>query len=184
METWKDIEGYPGYQVSDLGRVRTHNKVTSNKRYDKRLWKDRILKNKVSKKDNCSRVSLWKNGVEKDHLVHRLEAVAFLGEPSDKDMTVNHKDGNRQNNSVDNLEWLSRADNIRHGFATGLYKRTHKPCALIDSCGCVTEFPSLAAAGRYINRDSQYLSTRTKRGYKTVIGADGRVYNVVLRGNK
>lgn len=123
-EIWKDIKDYKGYQVSNKGRVRTKNKKSYTKKHGIRNWKDRVLKNKVSAKDNCSRVELWNDKGHKTILVHRLVAFTFLGEPISKNMTVNHKDGNRLNNCVNNLEWLSRADNIRHGFKNGLYKKT------------------------------------------------------------
>lgn len=57
-----------------------------------------MLKPKISKKDNCSRVELWNNGKHKTFLLHRLVADAFLEKNINSEMTVNHKDGNRQNN--------------------------------------------------------------------------------------
>ena len=71
-EIWRDIKGYQGYQVSNLGRVRTHNKVTFTKRHGERFWKDRILKfkpytttNQKSKQGMGYRVTLWKAGKPK-----------------------------------------------------------------------------------------------------------------------
>ena len=72
------------------------------------------------------RVDLWKDGKPKTFLVARLVATTFLEDLIDTDMTVNHKDGNRLNNNIENLEWLSRADNIRYGFQNGQYYTTHK----------------------------------------------------------
>ena len=70
-EIWKDIKDFEGYQVSNLGRVRTHNKITFTKMHGKRYWKDRILLFKPStdskRKDNQGtgfRVDLWKDGKE------------------------------------------------------------------------------------------------------------------------
>lgn len=186
-EIWKDIIGYEGYQVSNLGRVRTHNKTTFTEKHGTRVWTDRILKQKVSKKDNCSRIELWKNGEHKTVLVHRIVATAFLGH-TDRNMTVNHKDGNRQNNSVDNLEWLSRADNIKYGFEHGQYS-TCKRCKL----SCIKNgkehhynFRSLSEASKFIGRNNNYLSTKIKRGGK-IIGSDGTEYfleNNFLIGGK
>lgn len=118
-EIWKDIKGYEGiYQVSNLGRVKSLY-IVSNL-YKKKFYKERILKPKKDK-NNCLRIELWKNKNHKTVLVHRLVATTFLEDLINTNMTVNHKDGNRLNNRVDNLEWLSREDNIRYGFEHGQY---------------------------------------------------------------
>lgn len=118
-EIWKDIKGYEGiYKVSNFGRIKSLY-IVSNL-YKKKFYKERILKPKKGK-DNCLRIELWKNKKHKTILVHRLVATTFLENLIDTNMTVNHKDGNRLNNKVDNLEWLSRGDNIRYGFEHGQY---------------------------------------------------------------
>ena len=177
-EIWKDIPGFPGYQASNCGRIRSHNKVTSSSRFPVRHWKDRILKQKVSK-DRCSRVSLWKDGKEKTVLVHRLIASTFLENLFDTRMTVNHKDGNRQNNSIENLEWLTTGDNIRHGFRTGLYDRVQKPCVLAAPDGMKYEFPSLSEASRFLGRSEGYASLVTRSNRFTLKSSKGEMFEVV-----
>lgn len=162
MEIWKNIDGYEGYQVSNKGRVRSHNKVTYAKRHGKRVWKDRIIKQKVSK-DNTARVELWSNGTHKTLLVHRLEAFAFLGVPDDKDMTVNHKDGNRLNNNIENLEWLTRADNIRHAFETGLMSTNRITTIKNIDTGELITFNSMSKASKYLGRCAGYVSNCLKK---------------------
>lgn len=179
MEEWKDVYGFDGYQVSSLGRVRTYNKITISNLHGERHWKDRILKQKISKKDNCSRVELWKNGKHFTVLVHRLVAKAFLGIPTNEDMNVNHKDGNRQNNTVENLEWLSRADNIRHGFVNGFY-HSQKPCVLVDKNSKEIAFRSLSEASNYLNRSNGYVSNCVKNGRFTVSNTNGLFYTVIF----
>jgi hypothetical protein len=125
MEKWKDIPGYEGlYQASDLGQIRTCAwKVTSSARFGHRVWKQRILKQKgsLSKKGRYDfRVELWKDGSHKTWLVSRLIALAWCDGYTDG-MTVNHKNGIPTDNRAANLEWLTHGDNIRHGFAMGLY---------------------------------------------------------------
>lgn len=127
-EIWKDIKGYSGYQVSNLGRVRTHNKITYTKRHGERHWKDRILKfkppttkNQRSKQGMGYRVDLWKNGKPKSLLVARLVLSTFTETDIDTKLTVNHKDGDRLNNNINNLEWLTRKDNILYGYQNGQY---------------------------------------------------------------
>lgn len=172
MEIWKDIKGYEGYQVSNIGRVRTHNKVTYDNLHGKRKWKDRILK---FKKENYSslhhkqgmgyRVDLWKDGKPHTKLVHRLVADTFLGNYIDTKMTVNHKDGNRYNNNVDNLEWLSLSDNINYGFDKGQYK-TNKPIKI--KCNDeILSFRSMKQASEYLSKNSGYIWNLIKLNKKS-----------------
>ena len=182
MEIWKDIPGYEGiYQTSNYGRIRTvEGKTTFTKRHGKRVWKSRVLKGKGNNPITGKRVSLWKDGKPKDHLVARLVAITFLGVPPEG-FTVNHKDGNRMNNYIDNLEWLSLADNIRHGFNTGLYSRTQKPITIIR----VEDeekfyFPSLSCADRFLNHKHGYTSGRLKKNHFTLFDVNGSCYRVVM----
>lgn len=118
-EIWKDVPNYEGiYQVSNLGRIKSLY-FTSNI-YKKKFYKEKILKPKKGK-DNNLRIELWKDKKHKTVLLHRLIATTFLENLIDTNMTVNHKNGNRLDNRVENLEWLSRADNIRYGFQNGQY---------------------------------------------------------------
>ena len=176
IEEWRDIEGYKGYQVSNKGRVRSHGKITETKLHGRRKWADRILKPKVAK-DKCSRVELWNDGKHKTLLVHRLEAIAFLGE-APKGMTVNHKDGNRQNNSIDNLEWCSRADNIRYGFEHDQYHMKH--CTLIDKNGNEKYFRSMSLASVYLGRCEGYVSLCIKLGRK-IRSVEGEIFDAKIR---
>jgi hypothetical protein len=181
MEVWKDIPNYEGlYQASTCGRIRTcENKVTSNSRYSTRVWKSRIMKGRGDNYHTGKRVSLWKNGKSKDYLVARLVAMTFLGDPP-KDYTVNHKDGNRMNNSIDNLEWLSLGDNVRHAFATGLMSRTQKDIVLKDeTSGEVFEFASYAECSRFLGRNHGYVSGRLKKKQNIVTADTGKVFRVL-----
>ena len=173
MEIWKDIVGFEGYQISSEGRVRSHGKVTSNSRYAERHWKDRILKQKVSKRDGRARVCLWANGREHTILVHRLQAEAFLGKPEDPTMTVNHKDGNPLNNVVENLEWISRGENIRYGFEHGQYS-TQKPIVIVSDDD-VRTFRSLSECDRYLERPIGYVWDAQKNG-RIIKDRNGREY--------
>lgn len=95
MEIWKDINGYEGlYEVSNLGRVKSKRKILKpiNGEYLK--------------------VGLSKNGVQKTLYIHRLVAETFLGKSN---LQVNHKDENKHNNYVDNLEWISFKENMNYG---------------------------------------------------------------------
>lgn len=175
MEEWRDIRGFPGYQVSDCGNVRTHNKVTSSARYPVRHWADRILRQKIHHKDHYLRVDLWKDGVPHTALVHRLVAEEFIPN-GDRRLTVNHIDGNKSNNCRENLEWVSLVDNIRHAFKTGLMTAQHS-CTITNTNGIEKEFRSLSEASRYIGRSTGYISGRIKRGGK-ITSSSGEIYAI------
>lgn len=107
MEIWKQIVGYEGlYDISSKGRVYSH--ITS-----------RFLR--VSKaKGHYSSVALYKNKIGKSKEVHRLVAQSFIP-LDDFSLQVNHKDGNKYNNNVLNLEWVTAKGNSEHAIRTGLF---------------------------------------------------------------
>lgn len=165
MEQWRDIPGYEGlYEVSNMGRIRTNaNKVTSNTRFPVRRWKQRIMKQKYHKRRSGkadARVCLWKGGKEKTFLVSRLVALAWCEGYRDG-MTVDHIDGNPENNHANNLEWVSLADNIRRGFENGLYPTTRPVSVEVD--GTTRDFRSMAEASRALGYNSGYLSCKLRR---------------------
>lgn len=176
MEVWKDIPGYEGiYQASTFGDIRTvDGKVTSNKRYATRRWKSRILKGRGDNYKTGKRVNLWKNGKAKEWLVARVVATTFLGVPPEG-FTVNHIDGNRLNNHIDNLEWLSLADNIRHGFETGLY-HAQKSVTLVKD-GIWVTFKSMAKCDKFLGKYAGYTSARAQKS-DTVVDAKGNTYHL------
>lgn len=105
-EIWKDIPSFVGvYQVSNLGRVKSLNY------YRKGI--ESIRKPAINK--GYLYVSLYRNNVNKTYAVHRLVAEAFIENPENKEQ-VNHKDGNRKNNNVLNLEWATRSENNTHAY--------------------------------------------------------------------
>ena len=117
-EIWKDIKDYKGiYQVSNLGRVRSLDKLCngSNQYGDKftLIKKGKILKPKI-RKNGYLEVTLVHNKKAKSCLIHRLVANAFIENDNDYKY-INHKDENKQNNRVDNLEWCTQSYNINFG---------------------------------------------------------------------
>lgn len=165
METWKDIPDYNGYQASNLGRIRTYQKTTYTKKHGVRHWKDRILKFKGETYSTGYRVDLWKNGKPKSFLVARLVAFTFFEKDiNDKTLTVNHIDGNRFNNCLDNLELVSIKENIQHAFRTGLQTTQIKVEIVNKITGTIIYPSSLSEGSHLINQNKGYLSLKIKRG--------------------
>lgn len=118
LEYWKPISGYEGiYMVSTFGRVKALERtiVKSDGTTQKR---SEHIKTFTKNKDGYLTVGLSKNGEDKKMLVHRLVASAFLDAPS-FGAEVNHKDFNRENNNVENLEWVSHVENIQYTSTFG-----------------------------------------------------------------
>lgn len=144
-EQWKPISGYEGlYEVSNLGRVKSFDHI------DKigRLHKGRVLK---PAKDGGGYpfVNLFKNGVSSQKKVHQLVAEAFLGKRPNG-YEVNHIDENKSNNSCDNLEYVTRHDNLVHGTRMeriiNKLKKPIKGTNLITNE--VTVYPSITDAAK------------------------------------
>lgn len=109
-EIWRDVIGYEGfYQVSNYGRIKSFKGKT-----------ERLLT--VDTKNHAyAKVLLSKNGCGKTLLVHRIVAKTFIPNPENKP-EVNHKNGNKYDNRVENLEWMTCSENTKHAFDTGLAK--------------------------------------------------------------
>lgn len=155
MEVWKDIKGYEGlYQVSDMGRVRSKNGVLH------------LNTNTYGYKH----ITLSKGDVQKTVVVHRLVSDAFIDNPHNKPQ-INHIDGNKENNAVVNLEWVTQGENNRHAIRASL--RKVKKILLVDAEGkAIREFNNRMEINEYLGRNVyQDLITRCCNGQrKTAYG--------------
>lgn len=117
QELWKPIKDYEGlYEVSNLGRVKSLPKMHGNRYWNFSL----ILKENIAY-NGYSGVFLQKNKKSTRKSLHRLVAESFIPNPNNLPQ-VNHKDGNKLNNRVDNLEWCSQSENQIHSRKLGLQK--------------------------------------------------------------
>ena len=121
MEVWKDIQDYEGiYQISDLGRVKSLIRKSTGTNTNKISYLKIYLSH-----NGYSRVTLSKNGITKNFLIHRLLAIHFISNTKNK-KCVNHKNGIRNDNSLQNLEWVSYSENSKHGFIENKRKNPNR----------------------------------------------------------
>lgn len=147
VEVWAPVTDYIGlYEVSNLGRVRSVDKV---RQYVNKAGKavnysvkGRVLINQTDFA-GYSTVMLYSSQGRKTFKVHRLVAQAFISNLSGRDV-VNHKDGNKSNNSVTNLEWVTQQENCSHACETGLRSAIKVRCVQTGKC-----FSTVAEAERY-----------------------------------
>ena len=151
-ETWKSIAGYEGlYEVSDLGRVKSL-----------KYGKENILKPGKSGM-GYRKVGLCKDGNLKQLLVHRLVAEAFIQNPHGLE-TINHKDEDKTNNTVSNLEWMSQEDNIRYSANKSVQMFDKKTGELLAT------FPSTREAERVTGINHSSISKCCNGKYKSTGG--------------
>lgn len=136
MEIWKTIPfGDNNYQISNLGRV-------------KNTLSNIILKQSIAGRGYL-KVALYSRGHGKQHYIHRLLAEAYL-ENHNSEPTVNHKDGDKTNNVLSNLEWLSYSENNKHAFLKGLKsnKSNSRPVECLKEGVVIARFASTREGAR------------------------------------
>lgn len=119
-EIWKDIEDFEGlYQISNFGRVKALSKIVNYIDGRNRYYDEKILKPRMNK--GYEGVHLHSSEKSKEVSVHRLVCLAFLPNPENKPC-INHKDSDRSNNHISNLEWVTHKENTQHAIKV---KRMH-----------------------------------------------------------
>jgi hypothetical protein len=140
-EEWRDIPGYEGlYQVSNMGRVKS---LKGN---------EKILK--LYSRRGYLGLNLHKNTNVHLKAVHRLVAESFLG--NYPNLQVNHKDGNKHNNIVENLEWVTPSQNIIHAYNHGLHRRKYKVDIYTKDGKYIIQVESVREAKEWIQTNTKF----------------------------
>lgn len=146
-EIWKDIKGYEGlYKVSNLGKLK-------NAKGD--------IIGKCIIKEGYNRLQLINNHTKKNYLVHRLVALNFIDNPNNYEC-INHKNGIKTDNRVENLEWCTRKYNNLHAIANGL-NIPYVRCIAIGVDNSIQEFNSLKEASIKLNINYNTIKSSASR---------------------
>ena len=151
-EIYKTIKGFD-YEVSNIGQIRN-------------VRTGRILKQRLTRDGYCL-ASLYKDGIKKDFSVHRLVGNAFIPNPKKKPQ-IDHIDGNKQNNRVDNLRWVTGKENCNNPITKqNLAKAKSKAVEQLDDNGnVVATFPSTHQVGRVLGFSHGNISDACRKGVK------------------
>lgn len=120
QEEWRPVKDWEGlYEVSCFGNVRSVDRYVRAKLGSTKLARGQSIRLQGSH-DGYSVVRLKRSGLHKLLRVHRIALIAFVSPPPFADAQVNHIDGNKKNNVVSNLEWVTKSENMKHAYRTGL----------------------------------------------------------------
>ena len=174
MEIWKDIEGYEcRYEVSSHGRIRTKDRWVRIGRKDTYESKGHLIKGYRGK---YHKVTFSLGNVKSTFSVHRLVAKAFIPNVFNKPH-INHIDGDKMNNKVDNLEWVTHAENMAHAKENDLNEGTRKPVAQYNLNGeFIRSFKSINEASEVTGLNYSGIRGAAQRKAKSSGGFIWREY--------
>lgn len=137
-EEWRPIKGFESlYEVSNLGNVRSLDRVIYSEKRSNQIWKGKQLSIKKKNKGGYHLITLNKNGKQYYFTIHRLVAEAFIPNPLNLPQ-VNHKDENKSNNRVENLEWCTESYN--HNYGTAIERANLKRNVSVNQYTLTMEF--------------------------------------------
>lgn len=173
-EIWKDVIGFEGlYQISNLGRVRSLDKFQKN--HGKLQFRKGSIKSLRRTKQGYILCDLYISGKQKSIRVHKLVAEAFIENPLNK-TTVNHIDGNKENNNVLNLEWATPKEQNQHFYKYNLKNKENikKAISAMNKASsqkiiCLNDgkiYSSIAEVARIFNVSDRWISKICKNDKK------------------
>ena len=184
IELWKPLEEYRGIKVSSLGRVW---KAANKSR------KERILTELPKDRDGYCRCSVQRlDGTWTSQPVHRLVAKAFIPNPENK-QSVNHIDNNRQNNRVENLEWVTPKENVYYSFINGKRKfvkdvprKTILTDFQVNQIDKLRELYTVNQLAKLFNIEYQTLKNiiHKKKQYERLDNQQPSIYNSIYEGSE
>lgn len=155
-EIWKNIPGYPNYEASNLGRIKTNNTNPP------KIRKIQLAKN------GYQQIKLSQNNHNSLLRVHRVVAQTFIPNP-DNLKEIDHIDGDKQNNSITNLRWCSRHTNLKHVYELNPNVQKYKMKTILgQNKQIIIFFPSLFSAGKYV---ASHISHHTVMAAVSTINA-------------
>ena len=166
MEIWKSIKGFENeYEISNLGNLRSKNRFVKHYIKDaNRFYKAKSKKIRLGK-DGYYKCTLKKDSLRFDFRVHRLVADTFL-ENNDSKKIVNHKNGIKTDNRIENLEWCTSSENVIHAVEIGLIKSKLNDKEVIDIY--LSKLSNRKLAKEY-NVDSTIIwRIKNKKAYKHI----------------
>ena len=180
-EIWEDVPEYEElYQVSNIGRVKSLPKSVFNGKGMVKKQESILKPNTLAK--GYLQVTLYNGGTRKCFQIHRLVALAFIPNPNNLPQ-INHKNGNKQDNRVENLEWCNNSTNQLHAWRNGLQKPHYcgggadrkKRVALLSDDGSIERvFKSIKAA-------SEFLGCSTPANLSHLLNGKGRLKSIYGR---
>lgn len=168
-EIWKPVVGYEGlYEVSSYGNVRSLDRVVTKRNGVNHTVVGRVLSERISNKGYRIASIRDAHKQPKTYSVHRLVMEAFCGKrPVGKE--INHIDGNRLNNRLENLEYVTHTENMKHAFENNLMNVTarSKKVLIYNETGTkIAEYYSAREAGRELGIDGSYIAKSCRNGTK------------------
>lgn len=177
-EEWRDITGYEGlYQVSNIGRVKSLDRMTNGKSGSLRMVKGRLRSPSKSGWGYLAVLLVDKTGNHTQHAIHKLVAESFLNNNENLPQ-VNHRNGIKTCNKVDNLEWITPSGNTQHaydtGLAVGVLGEQNGKCSISDE-DCI-EIMRLYKTGSYYQRELAEIFDISRGHVSAIVRGTSRAY--------
>ncbi len=159
-EIWKLHPNYTGYSVSNLGKVKSLKRKVLTKKGILLTVNEKILSLTINSQTGYPMCRIWLNNKSKNCTVHRMVAETFIPNPENK-LSVNHKNSIRTDNRVENLEWNTQSENIKHSYEFG----NRKPIKGINHSSCRFSESQVLAIRKFFKKNPKVLKINVASKY-------------------